>query len=502
MNLTHILVFAAVGLLLGGGFALAIMRQGAGARLTALRQWAMLLLSVFALYWLQSSTPIRNLDFWLPSASLGLTVIVWAAINPLRRADLRATLTTLLGIAAVIVLVALTRYLPTLCCVTPSRPPDIVAVGLALLVILALAFAANLLFTRRPGLLTLAVLFILALFVILKLDALAREVSGGLRILTGQAADQAVGLDLRWLGFSYIAFRLIHVLRDRSTGKLAPNAFALREFVSYVVFFPALTAGPIDRAERFVKDARNPAAPQWADLAAGGQRILIGVFKKFVLADTLALVALNATNAAQAQAGMWMWVLVYAYALRIYFDFGGYTDIAIGLGRFFGIKLPENFDRPYLKPNLTMFWNSWHITLAQWFRTYFFNPLTRALRSPKDTPYLPATGFVRSPTFIILTGQIGTMLLIGLWHGITWNFVAWGVWHALGLFVHNRWADWMRRRSAQVSETPPAPSVWRQRVWNGISVALTFHFVALGWVWFALPSVELSLAVFRKLVGL
>ena len=164
-------------------------------------------------------------------------------------------------------------------------------------------------------------------------------------------------------------------MRDRTTGKLAANAIALREFVSYVVFFPSLTAGPIDRAERFAKDYCNPAAPQVADLLAGGQRIITGVFKKFVIADTLAIVALNGVNAAQASSALWIWVLVYAYAFRIYFDFGGYTDIAIGLGRFLGIKLPENFDRPYLKPNLTLFWNSWHMTLAQWFRTYFFNPV-------------------------------------------------------------------------------------------------------------------------------
>ena len=112
-----------------------------------------------------------------------------------------------------------------------------------------------------------------------------------------------------------------------------------------------------------------------------------------------------------------MAVLLYAYAWRLYLDFSGYTDIAIGLGRLFGVRLPENFERPYLKPNLTTFWNSWHITLAQWFRAYFFNQLTRALRS-RPRP-LPAA-------LIILIGQVGTMLLIGLWHGVTWNFVAWG----------------------------------------------------------------------------
>ena len=113
----------------------------------------------------------------------------------------------------------------------------------------------------------------------------------------------------------------------------------------------------------------------------GGKRIIIGIFSKFVLADGLALIALNNINSRQVNSTGWLWVMLYAYAFRIFFDFSGYTDIAIGMGQLLGIQLPENFEKPYLKQNLTLFWNSWHITLAQWFRAYFFNPLTRALRA-------------------------------------------------------------------------------------------------------------------------
>jgi len=334
---------------------------------------------------------------------------------------------------------------------------------------------------------------IIGLFLILKTDAIAQAASAALRALTGQPTNQASPLDIRWLGFSYLAFRLLHMLRDRVTSKLP--ALSLQEFVSYAVFFPALTAGPIDRAERFVKDFRQPFAlamlpstssGSGAELLEGGMRIALGVFKKFVLADSLTALALNSANAAQTTSTFWMWIVLYAYAWRIYFDFGGYTDIAIGLGRWLGIKLPENFDRPYLKPNLTVFWNSWHITLAQWFRAYFFNPLTRALRSRS-----------LSPAVIIFIGQASTMILIGLWHGVTWNFVAWGAWHAVGLFAHNRWAEFAR---ARLTGLDGFPRLKRFSGWMGI--VLTFHYVALGWVWFALPSVSLSLSVFRKLFGI
>src|SRR5512141_411437 len=105
------------------------------------------------------------------------------------------------------------------------------------------------------------------------------------------------------------------------------------------------------------------------------------------------------------------------------------------MGRLLGIRLPENFAAPYLKPNITQFWNSWHMTLTQWFRSYVFNPLTRAMRSSKEP--LPTI-------LILLVAQISTMALIGLWHGITLGFVFWGLWHGLGLFIQNRWSDFIK----------------------------------------------------------
>jgi D-alanyl-lipoteichoic acid acyltransferase DltB (MBOAT superfamily) len=179
-------------------------------------------------------------------------------------------------------------------------------------------------------------------------------------------------------------------------------------------------------------------------------------------------------------------VLLYAYAFQIYFDFSGYTDIAIGLGRLLGIKLPENFKAPYLKPNLTQFWNNWHMTLTQWIRAYFFNPVTRSLRSAKKPLPIPV---------IIFITQVATMLLIGLWHGVTWNFALWGLWHGLGLFAHNRWSELTRVRFA-------ALSLGWQKVLNVGGMLLTFNFVALGWVFFALPQLSISFHFLRVLFSL
>jgi D-alanyl-lipoteichoic acid acyltransferase DltB (MBOAT superfamily) len=257
--------------------------------------------------------------------------------------------------------------------------------------------------------------------------------------------------------------------------------------MTYSIFFPAIASGPIDRVERFLPDLRSQTPLSAESLRAGGERIAAGIFKKFVIADTLAIVALNSASAAQIHSALWMWFTLYAYAFRIYFDFSGYIDIALGLGRWMGFSLPENFNRPYLQSNLTAFWNSWHITLAQWFRSYFFNPLTRALRSSRTLPVW----------VVILVAQLATMVLIGLWHGVTWNFAVWGVWHGAGLFVHNRWGEWSRDRVARLESRP----AWK-KTYTALSTLVTFHYVVLGWVWFALPSMESSGRVFLRLFGI
>jgi alginate O-acetyltransferase complex protein AlgI len=297
----------------------------------------------------------------------------------------------------------------------------------------------------------------------------------------------AAAPDIGWLGFSYIAFRLMHTLRDRATGILPLLGF--RDYLSYVVFTPALVAGPIDRAENHLAavDAL-PAMRMWdaGRIVPALGRIASGLFKKFVVADTLAIFSLSTLTAEQAQGAGGLWLLLYAYAFRLFFDFSGYTDIAIGLGMLFGVKLPENFDRPYLKHNLTAFWQSWHKSLSDWARFYIYSPISRALlkRRPKPSNYV-----------IIFAATAATFIVIGLWHGITLPFFIWGAWHALGLFGHKLWTDRTREWYRGLADRP-------RRVWHAFGVLLTFHFVALGWVWFALPDAGQALRVFAGLAGI
>jgi D-alanyl-lipoteichoic acid acyltransferase DltB (MBOAT superfamily) len=472
MRLLHILLFS--------GFALAV-----GLLPKRWRSWLMFAASVGAIFWLQPASTIRHLGFWLPALTLALTAFAWALTTPAESRDRKDTLITGLALAAMVLLVAALRYVPLPCCKPPTRPPEITSVLLAAGVIAGLVFLSARTFARKRWLAGAFSGLLLVLFVILKTEPLGTMTSAWLRARTGQTADLASALDIGWLGFSYVAFRLLHTLRDSLRGRLPP--ISLREYFTYVIFFPAITAGPIDRVERFAKGLRESRTLTASDIFNAGERIVVGIFKKFALADSLALIALDSSKAAQVQGSGWTWVLLYAYAFNIYFDFSGYTDIAIGLGKLMGITLPENFDRPYLKQNLTAFWNSWHMTLAQWFRSYFFNPLTRSMRSARR---IPVGG-------IILIGQLSTMVLIGLWHGATWNYLIWGAWHGLGLFIHNRWYEWTRSRTSAGN----APA-WLARAGQVGGVLLTFHFVALGWVWFALPDPSLAVQVLGKLFGM
>ena len=473
MTLIHILVFSA----LVSALILLVSHRW--------RRWSLFIISLVAVYWLQPAVALRQFDFWFPTLSIGLSMMTWLVTRPreqgLSREDLAA------GLFAVLIplLISLSRFLPEGWQLTASRPPSTYLVVIVGSILVILGFGGGWLAERSRLIYGLLGVIVVVIFIVLKTEPISIWASSLLRGVTGQSRSLAAPTDLYWLGFSYIAFRLLHVLRDHQSGRLIAASFM--DFLTYILFFPAITAGPIDRIERFTSKLHKASAPSAGEYFTGAKRIVLGVFQKFVLADGLAVIALNSTNAALTHSVPWLWALVFAFSLRLYFDFAGYTDVAIGIGLIAGIQLPENFDRPYLKTNIGAFWNSWHMTLANWFRAYVFNPLTRALRKGRSR---------MNPALIILIGQLVTMTLIGLWHGVTWNYALWGVWHALGLFIHNRWVAFL---SARRDRIPPA--FHKSRAMRTVSLVLTFNFVALGWVWFALPNVQMSWDILTRMFG-
>lgn len=450
------------------------------------RKWTIFLASIILIYWLQPDIFVRWLDFFFPTLTLSLTLLSWYLSRADEQSVEKHDFIALGLIIIVVISLALLRFVEAdFRWLVTSRPPPLHLIVILLGSTVIVAFFAGKSSFRH----SLLLLVLLAIFIVLKTDWLAIWASQLIRTGTGQDISQATSIDLNWLGFSYIAFRLIHTVRDRQSGLLP--VLSLQEYVSYVVFFPSFIAGPIDRAERFVADFRALADDInfQARYVEGFTRISIGIFKKFVIADTLAQgMALDPINAKQLDNIPGAWLLLYGYAFRLFFDFSGYSDIAIGIAILFGIKLPENFTQPYTRTSITKFWQSWHITLSNWVRMYVFSPFSRYLLKRKPKP---------SPLLIILITQLTTMIVIALWHGVTINFLIWGIWHGIGLFIHKQWTDRTRAFYRQLKEKPR-----QQLLADSVAWFITFHFVVLGWVWFAVPDFEQSIFVLMKLLGL
>ena len=273
------------------------------------------------------------------------------------------------------------------------------------------------------------------------------------------------------LGISFFTFEFLHYAWDRYRGKTEPGK--LGEYMAFILFFPTMVAGPIKRYQDFLPKLRSIPAEWVLDWQRGITRILAGLVKKFAVADLLTAYTNHLTIpdiAVANRAVLPLWLL--AYGFKIYFDFSAYSDIAIGSARLFGIRVPENFDWPYLQTNITDFWRRWHISLSSWLLDYVYIPL----------------GGSRVGVPRIYANLLVTMFISGLWHGAGYNFISWGVLHGIMLAVH-RW--WRRRPGASPSSRPSAKiAAW----------LFTFLCVNLAWAFFCMD-LHTALFFFRRLLG-
>ena len=274
------------------------------------------------------------------------------------------------------------------------------------------------------------------------------------------------------LAISFFTFEFIHYLVDARKGMLPDHSFA--EFLAFAVFFPTMVAGPIKRFEDFLPQLRGAKADSH-DVGAGSLRIVIGLFKKIVIADTAGLfVTPLLTDAGLRSAGrIDILVALLAYSIKIYFDFSGYSDIAIGSARMFGISVPENFSWPYLRTNIRDFWRNWHMSLTSWITDYIYKPL----------------GGSRRGLFVAALATLVAFAVSGLWHGAAWHFVVWGLYMGLLLVGYRLWVTWVKRplldRAPALAEGAAGKTL---SVAGGIAGGIvTFLLVTLGWGLFIMP---------------
>lgn len=254
------------------------------------------------------------------------------------------------------------------------------------------------------------------------------------------------------LGLSFHTFQSISYTVDVYKRKW-PAEKNLLKYSLFVLFFPQLVAGPIEKASQLLPQLFTKYYPKVEDLKIGFQRILFGLFKKIVIADHLAIIVDTVYKNPQDYIGLPLIMATVAFAFQIYCDFSGYSDIAIGLARTFGIKFEENFNMPYFASSISSFWRRWHMTLYNWFREYVYFPLG-GNRVSKLRSYLNITT---------------VFLLSGLWHGAAWTFVIWGLLHAIYIIAENFLAK-LKPNHLRL------PSL--------LKILLTFFFVCLAWIFF------------------
>jgi len=270
------------------------------------------------------------------------------------------------------------------------------------------------------------------------------------------------------IGISFFTFQGMSYIIDiyRNDGKVNKNIFSVALYIS---FFPQLVAGPIIKYKTIDEQIR--VRKESIDYFSYGiNRFVIGLGKKIIISDMLGAISDNIFLLANSS-GIDMitaWIGAICYTLQIYFDFSGYSDMAIGLGHLFGFKFPENFNYPYISRSITEFWRRWHISLSTWFKEYLYIPLGGNRR-----------GNVYFNLFVVF-------LVTGLWHGASWNFVIWGLWH--GMFM--------------IIERVIRNENWYKKIPSFIKIFITLFIVIIGWVLFKATTLEEGLKYLSIMFGL
>lgn len=276
------------------------------------------------------------------------------------------------------------------------------------------------------------------------------------------------------IGISFFTFHNMSYVIDMYRGR-GQVCRRLDDFMLYMAFFPQLVAGPIVRATQFLPQLANEIRLERGNIVAGGQLFIGGLVEKLLFADNLSPFVDQIYARPELFSSATIWLAVFAYAAQIFCDFSGYTLMALGLARILGFGLPENFRMPYLSRSVAEFWRRWHISLSLWLRDYLYIPLGGSRH-----------GSVRTHLAIL-----ATMLLGGLWHGASWNFVLWGGIHGGALSLHRFWLQWRPNRLAAWADHP----LYKSMAWFG-----TLLFVVLLWVPFRSPDFATTAVVISRLL--
>jgi D-alanyl-lipoteichoic acid acyltransferase DltB (MBOAT superfamily) len=293
-------------------------------------------------------------------------------------------------------------------------------------------------------------------------------------VLGKEAVARDLGaLQLLWFaGSSFVLVKGWTLIKDAVDGRFArPSPWRV---AAYLLHFPTYTSGPMHLYGEYDAALAAPYALDAERLIDVAYRTLLGLVKFKLLAPLLTPISLLAIQEPAQVSATSLMVGALAYSLVIWLDFSGYSDVAIALSRFAGVDTPENFNNPYSARNIRDFWQRWHITFSRALTSYVFVPISRQLR-PR----------LKHPKAVMVASYTATFAFCGYWHGPTIEFVLWGLWHAAGLIGFDLYRQRAMRRRLKLKKKPPqGRAALLQRVW---ATALTFTFVSVGWIFFAVP---------------
>ena len=285
------------------------------------------------------------------------------------------------------------------------------------------------------------------------------------------------------LGIAFFSLQVTAYLVDVQRGRLEP-ADHLGHYALFVAFFPQQVAGPITRAQKLLPQFQYllPVLPE--ELRAGFHRLLLGAFQKFVIADRLANFTVPVFAEYEVFSSPVLLLNLYLYAVQIYADFAGYSNMAIGIAKLFGVDLAENFRQPYLALDVGDFWNRWHISLSNWLRDYIFYPTMRFLRTQAKN---------NRAWWLVWLPPLVTMLVSGLWHGAGPKYIVWGLLHGVMLALASATGRWRKQTAERMGK---AGWVFKLAQW-----VFTFHFLVLSWTFFYLKGVPTALDYLGRMAG-
>lgn len=316
---------------------------------------------------------------------------------------------------------------------------------------------------NRKLLLLAVVAFNLAILFVFKYYGLFAQ---SINTISGSQISTDLGFLLP-VGISFYTFQAIGYVADVYCGKVAAER-SLPRTTLFVAFFPQLVAGPIERASRLLFALRKPIHFRWRNIRSGCWLILWGLFKKIVIADRLAVLVDLAYESPEQSTNGILLLATYAFAFQIYCDFSGYTDMAIGSAKIFGIDLMQNFRTPYLAHSLRNFWGRWHISLSTWFRDYLYIPL----------------GGNRTSQLRWAANMLFVFAVSGLWHGAKWTYVIWGAIHGMCVLV-----EFACTKNLRVLKQGKSTGLKRTTLLT-IQIVVTFHVVLIAWIFFRAESLS------------